>query len=314
VVTTPGPSTPAAELIRTAAALRRDRDPVVVAPPEAGPGAWAGAPSVVVHRGAWYLAYRLRRPVGAGRGYANVLARSTDGIRFETLAVLGKDAFGAESLERPTLAVTEDGRWRLYVSCATPGTYHWRVDLLEARTPQGLGTAVPRTVLPGHGGVAVKDPVLLRAAGRWHLWASRHPLDDDLNTDRMTTGYATSPDGVDWQWHGTALAGRAGRWDARGVRITAVLLTGGRAAAWYDGRASAAENWEERTGIAVARPRFGFFTALGDAPALTSPHGHGGLRYLAVADSPSGERRYYYESTGPDGSHDLRTHLDRPAT
>jgi hypothetical protein len=307
------PSTSVGELTRLAASLQRDRDPVVVPAPEAGPGAWAGAPSVVVHGGAYYLAYRLRRPVGTGRGYANVVARSTDGVRFETLAVVGKDVFGAESLERPALAVTGDGRWRMYVSCATPGSYHWRVDLLEAATPDGLGSAVPRTVLPGDSGLAVKDPVLLPAAGRWHLWASCHPLDDERNTDRMTTGYATSLDGVSWQWQGTALAGRPGSWDARGVRITSVLLAGRQPVAWYDGRASAAENWEERTGIAVGQRQFGLFVAVGDGPALASPHGAGGLRYLAAADLPTGERRYYYESTSPDGAHDLRTHLDRSA-
>jgi hypothetical protein len=294
---------------RMSASLRRDRDPVVVSPPSGEPGAWAGAPSVVVHDGVFFLAYRLRRPIGAGRGYANVVARSTDGVRFETVALVGKEAFGAESLERPALAVTDEGRWRLYVSCATPGSYHWRVDLLEAATPEGLGTAPPRTVLPGDAGVAVKDPVLVRAGGRWHLWASCHPLADDANTDRMTTEYATSPDGVAWTWRGTALAGRPDAWDARGVRIAAVL-PGGRVA-WYDGRASAAENWEERTGFALGQGRFGFFAATGNRPALASPHGAGGLRYLAAAELPGGVRRYYYESTGPDGSHDLRTHLDR---
>src|SRR3712207_7125799 len=46
-----------------------------------------------------------------------------------------------------------------------------------------------------------------------------HPLDDADATDRMTTEHATSPDGVTWQWRGTALAGREGGWDARGVRF-----------------------------------------------------------------------------------------------
>src|SRR5215203_3045245 len=44
--------------------------PVVVEPERPGPGSWAGAPSAVADDGAVFLAYRLRRPVGQGRGYA----------------------------------------------------------------------------------------------------------------------------------------------------------------------------------------------------------------------------------------------------
>ena len=55
--------------------------PVVVAPEQDGPGAWAGGPSALLVGDTVYLAYRLRRPVGQGRGYANVVARSTDGVR-----------------------------------------------------------------------------------------------------------------------------------------------------------------------------------------------------------------------------------------
>ena len=93
---------------------------VVVEPEQAGPGSWAGAPSAVAADGAVFLAYRLRRPVGQGRGYANVVARSEDGEHFSTVAVLHRDAFGGDSLERPCLVRTPDRRWRLYVSVATP--------------------------------------------------------------------------------------------------------------------------------------------------------------------------------------------------
>ena len=124
---------------------------VVVEPPGDEPGAWAGAPSSIVADGEVYLAYRLRLPIGEGRGIANVVARSSDGLHFTVVAEIGKEAFGAESLERPALVRTPEGRWRLYVSVATPGTKHWRVDLLEADTPAALlpgstvrGSAVAR--------------------------------------------------------------------------------------------------------------------------------------------------------------------------
>jgi hypothetical protein len=91
---------------------------VAVPAPGAGPGAWAGAPSAALDDdGAVLLAYRVRD--ARHRGGAVVIARAADGERFEPLATLAKDRFGAESLERSAL-VRLDGGWRLYVSCATP--------------------------------------------------------------------------------------------------------------------------------------------------------------------------------------------------
>ncbi|GGQ62228.1 glycoside hydrolase family protein [Couchioplanes azureus] len=283
---------------------------VVVEPPGAEPGAWAGAPSCLVADGYVYLAYRLRLPIGEGRGISNVVARSRDGVSFSVVATVDKDRFGAESLERPALVRTPGGRWRLYVSAATPGTKHWRVDLVEAATPEGLATAPARTVLAGDASAGVKDPVLHHDEYGWHLWASVHPLDSWDDADRMTTEYATSPDGVHWTWRGTALAGRPGRWDARGVRVSSVSVEGDTIQATYDGRATAGENWEERTGVArgVRLPdgSFGELTAADDDP-LGSPHAPYGLRYLSLVTLPDGSRRSYYEATREDGAHDLRT-------
>ena len=280
----------------------------VLAPVEKVPGSWVGAPSAVAHGGAIYLAYRLRRPVGAGRGFANVIARSADGLALETLAVIERERHRAESLERPCLVRADNGRWRLYLSCATPGTRHWRVDLLEADTVAQLPQATPVTVLPGDLSVGVKDPVIRRDAAGWHLWASCHPLDDPAATDRMTTEYATSTDGVQWEWRGTALAGSAGGWDARGVRFADVVAAGDGFVGIYDGRASAAENWEERTGACVAETLDGPWRALA-GPVFVSPQGTGGLRYLTTVSDPAGGLRVYYESARADGAHELRTQL-----
>ncbi|MGI5236951.1 hypothetical protein [Dactylosporangium sp. CA-139066] len=282
---------------------RWDGARVVVEPPGEVPGTWAGAPSALRAGGDIYLAYRMR--TAGERGYANVVARSSDGVEFTTVAVIGKERFGGASLERPALTVTPEGRWRLYVSVATPRTKHWRVDLLEADEPEALAGAPAETVLPGSADEGVKDPVLLHDGRTWHLWASVHPLETDEHADRMTTKYATSPDGRAWQWRGVALAPRAGEWDARGVRVSAVWPTEGGLSVAYDGRATAGENWEERTGTATAAQRpdgsYGPMTAAG-APPTGSPHAPHGLRYLTAVPG-----RIYYEGTRADGAHELRT-------
>ncbi len=286
------------------AALDWSAGVTVLEPTDKVPGSWVGAPSAVRDAGNVHLAYRLRRPVGAGRGYANVIAGWTpDSVEEQT--VVRREQHAAESLERPCLVRTATG-WRLYISCATPGTKHWRVDLLEAPTIGELPGASALTVLPGNESMAVKDPVILVDEQGWHLWASCHPLDDPASTDRMTTQYATSSDGVQWTWRGTALTGSAG-WDARGVRFADVLQLADGHLAFYDGRASAQENWEERTGAAVADSLVGPWQKV-DGPVFVSPHGTGGLRYVSAVQDAGGVR-LFYESARADGSHELRTQL-----
>ena len=62
------------------------------------------------------------------------------------------------------------------------------------------------------------------------------------------------------------LRGTPGSWDERGARVTAVLdldpLT-----VLYDGRATAAANWYETTGL--ARAVGGVLVSQGDAPIAT---------------------------------------------
>src|ERR1700722_911796 len=129
-----------------------------VEPPGGGPGNWAGGPSAVLGPdGAICLAYRLRRPVGRGRGDADVVARSEDGEHFEVVSVLDRDAFDCASLERPALVVLPDGKWRIYVSCATPDSKHWRVDVLDADSPHSFDPRNRRTILPGDADEALKD-------------------------------------------------------------------------------------------------------------------------------------------------------------
>jgi hypothetical protein len=271
---------------------------VVVRAPGTGFGAWAGAPSAALDTDLTFvIAYRVRSP--QKRGAEVVLARSDDGERFETVARMDKSQFGAESLERPAVLRTSERRWRLYLSCATPGSKHWWITVLEADDLGCLAGCESRVAFAGDEKTGVKDPVIRRGPGGWRAWICVHPLEERGEEDRMSTAYATSDDGLQWRWRGVVFAGRPGMWDARGARVTSVL-SDGRAS--YDGRASAEENFFERTGLARWDEGSGRLVALGMGPVSNA-------RYLDVVALPHGGYRLFYEAPLPDGSHELRTEL-----
>ncbi|MEO6512260.1 MAG: hypothetical protein ABIO16_14775 [Nocardioides sp.] len=277
---------------------------VVIPAPGTGAGNWAGAASAVLVDGVFWLAWRVRRPLTEGRGVTVVIARSGDGEAFDTVAEVGRDAFGAESFERPVLMPVPGVGWRLYLSCATPDSKHWWVDSLTAPTVEGLPAGRQQVVLPGDDHTAVKDPVITRDEDGWHLWLCCHPLDDAGHEDRMTTRYLTSDDGLTWTDRGEVLRGRPGEWDQRGARVTTVIghdpLT-----VLYDGRSDAESNWFETTGVAVWD---GGQLAPHDAVGqFRSPYSDGAFRYASAVPFPDGRIRYYVEAARDDGAHDLVT-------
>ena len=126
----------------------------------------------------------------------------------------------------------------------------------------------------------------------------------------MCTLHATSLDGIAWDVAAEpVLNGRPGEWDARGARVTCVLADG---RAYYDGRATAEENWFERTGIALptgdGATRDG---AAGGALRPVDDEPVADVRYTEVVALPTGGHRLYYEARRPDGHHELRTEFHR---
>jgi len=221
------------------------------------------------------------------------------------VARVDRTVSGAESYERPVLARLDDGTWRLYLSCATPDTKHWWIECLEAAEPRELPAGRRTMVLPGDETEGVKDPVIVRAGDRWHVWYTCHPLTEPGHEDRMTTKHAVSDDGLVWRDHATVLSPMgADRWDARGTRLTAVVSLDPFVAT-YDGRRTAEENWFEVTGVAtgtIDQP-----APVDDAGPLRSPHSDGAFRYATVVRLPDGTTRWYAEQAMADGAHDIVT-------
>lgn len=285
----------------------------VSAPPCAGPGCWAGAPSATRDGDTIYLSYRLRRP--DARGFVTRVAASHDGLVFRDLWQATREELGALSLERSAL-VQHDGGWRLYVSYVDQGDRRWRIALLEASRPDAFHPRSRRDVLTANDAASagVKDPHVFRQSGAWHMLFSLaipqgadtrlHERGDAFASGRVrsATGHASSDDGLSWRFEGVVLAPEPGGWDAYETRISC-LLPGGLAL--YDGCASVEENYEERTGVAASSDRERWRRLTRDAPALASPEGTRALRYVCVVGH--GENAMaYYEASRADGAHELR--------
>lgn len=259
-----------------------------------GTGNWIGAASALLHGDYIYLAYRDRHPVDKGRGNRAYVARSPiyDGINFDTLCAIDKADMDAESLERPAVDVTPEGNWDLYLSCATFNSKHWRIERVRARRPEDFSARARETVFPGSAAFGIKDPVLVRGQ-ELRILATVHPLTEgDENADQMISVDADSGESV--------MVPEPGTWYSRGTRITSVVGE----YAYFDGRASAEENFEERTGLA----KWNGSRYIAVAGPASSPFGGGALRYVSAIELPVG-LRLYYESATKYGSHELRTEL-----
>jgi hypothetical protein len=307
------------------------RSRLVVEPPGDGPGFWAGGPSAVIDPddGLFYLSYRLRRPLGSGRGGVTRVARSEDGFTFTTIWEAGKDDFGTTSIERSCLVKVGIGHWRLYVSYVDPADGRWRIDLLEASSPDRFDPKQRRKVLRADDidAEGVKDPYVVRVGSAWLMFAPYGPRatirpgsnEDELHrtvegnvfaTGRILhpTGLAISADGVSFQWLGDAIApGGAGTWDRSVARVSTIVHIPPVFTVFYDGRTGEGDFYEDRTGYAVSLDLRSFTKVTVDEPAVASPHASGSFRYMDAVHLPA-ERRlfYYFEMARPDGAHEMR--------
>jgi hypothetical protein len=295
-----------------------DRGAVLVPPPGAGRGTWAGAPGAYRDGRDLFVTYRLRRPPPL-RGFEMRIAGVRDG-RVEVVRAIRKEDLVAESIERSAL-VRVDGRWRLYVSYVDAGDRRWRIAMIAATSIDALDARDATTVLhpDAIGMSAVKDPWLRRVDGLWQMFVScgrsadvpnLHASGDALSTGlvRSESGLATSDDGVSWRWQGVLFAPSAAGWDRSTARLTSAVRDGDGWSAYYDGSGSLDENYEERCGIARSHDLRTWSRLSVDGPAVGTARGAGGVRYVEVTDAGD----IFFEHTRADGAHELRALVASP--
>lgn len=287
-------------------------------------GYWAGAPGVFYasDEKTWYLTYRIRRPRGVApdRGGEARIACSTDLKEWQDLWSVTKDRFGSASIERCALRKGSDGQWRYFASYVDPADGRWCVSVIQASNIPALDAAKAKPIFKAGplGLEGIKDPWIFEHQGTFQMLLSvalptaktgsqSHSTLDIFNTGDCVsgTGLATSRDLERWEWQGVIFAPEASGWDRYCRRINSIVPYRGKFFAFYDGSASHAENYEERTGLAVSEDLRSWKSLTPQEPLFTSPHTSGSLRYVD-AQLIGEEAFLFYEFARPDGAHDLR--------
>lgn len=293
-------------------------------PLQPGRGWWAGAPTAYHddETGTFYLYYRLRKPRELGRGVMCRVAAGSDGLQFQDIWSANREDLNSPSVEKSCIFRLPDGTWQLYISYVDADTNMWRIDCMEANSPDGFDTGSARKVfLPEELGLAgIKDPAVYNIGGLYHMIVSYAPnpaaVSEDLKqtmhgtadvyntgTVKSHTGLATSEDGREWLYEGDILSPPEQGWDEYCTRIGSVLSVPPLFVGFYDGSASVAENYEEQAGLALSHDLRCWRRITTAGPWVSSPHGC--IRYIEAL--PVGDAvYYYYEYTREDGSHELR--------
>ncbi len=287
-------------------------------------GYWVGAPGIFHARdeGAFYLTYRIRRPRGVApdRGGEARIARSKDLKNFEDLWTVTKDKYNSASIERSAIRKGPDGVWRYWTSYVDPADGKWCVGVIKGRAVEKFDAGkVERVFSAGPMGLeGIKDPFVREHNGQYQMFLSvavatpktrkeSHSTLDIFNTGECVsaTGLAVSSDLDSWQWQGVIFAPERPGWDQYCRRINSVTSHGGKYFGFYDGSASEAENYEERTGLAVSSDLKSWSSLTPKDAWLTSPHASHSLRYIDTLTVDQ-DVCLFYEFARPDGAHDLR--------
>ncbi len=284
-----------------------------------GYGYWVGGHSVIYdpELKKFFLYYRVRLPLGKGRGGKCRIAESSDGVEFKDIWEATKEQFNAESIEVGSLIRDpESGIWRLYISYQELGG-PWRVDLIEADHPKNFDPWHHRTVMQPeeYGLTSVKDPKAYIVGGLYYVFVDVNPRQDEFYEDEHgerhplgsdATGLMISADGryfKDFRYVFEPGRGGPGEWGHCRARINSVVYLPPLYVGFFDGGTTFYDMYEEHCGVAISHDLEHWRRVSTNGPWIKSPYGC--IRYMdaLIVDNTLW---YYYEYTRKDGSHELR--------
>ena len=178
---------------------------VILPPDTIAPGWWAGAPSVVRDKdGIFWLACRMRTAEGERglRGYEIRILRSEDGITFEKVHSIPREAVPIPGFERPALLMDPDtGKFKLYGCGPWQGGPWSIIKFDDADDPTGFRPETARVVIGPREKThpydvppdEYKDPVIIYANGAYHCYV----IGVVRRTERIF--HFSSSDGESWQ-------------------------------------------------------------------------------------------------------------------
>ena len=287
------------------------------------PGYWVGAPALWLDGETLYMSVRWRRPLDEGRGWKSEIYVLRGGAAPEPVWACTAEQFDSESIERCALVRVPDGAWRYYVSYLDPADRRWRIDLLEADEPSALDPARRTPVLDAANTFSegVKDPVVLLLDGLFYLFAGYGPRDRVAQGatpaqlhgtgNVFTTGLVDHPTGLwvsaDGRRFGFErdIVTPGDGWDANVTRVSTIMPTDAGFLIYYDGRTTAGDVYEDRTGMVFSQDLSTTVRYSPDGPLL---EGHAGTRCLRYMDyAVLGDALFYvYETSTAAGAHELR--------
>ncbi len=279
---------------------------------------WAGAPSVVRDRnGTFWLACRMRTadaPRGL-RGYEIRILRSGDGVHFEKVHSIRREAVPIPGFERPALMLDPNtGQFKLYACGPWRGGPWSIIKFADADTPTQFDATTAKVVIAPPdksydrdiAPAEYKDPFIFSAQGAYHCYV----IGVMRRTERIY--HFRSVDGEQWESVGSSyqsimdLTG----WHDFYVRPASIIPVGvgylffyeGSNCGWYD------PVYNIATGVGFTFDLHHITDLTPEAPLVvsTTPNEHFHTwrysHWLWVGD----ELWVYAEVAKPNGAHEVR--------